>query len=582
MTFACFAVQKVFMPNYGFLIDQSKCIGCHACSTACKSENQVPLGVYRTWVKYTETGTYPDVRRRFQVTRCNHCANPPCVRICPVSAMYQRSDGIVEFDPSICIGCKSCMQACPYDSIYLDPETNTAAKCHFCAHRLEVGLEPACVVVCPEHAILAGDLNDPASEISRQLATAQATVRKPEQGTGPKLFYINGNDWSLHPTAAQTHDSFMWADKVTEQNTNPYERQAFQLPVHNGRSRLGLDTWCLGANTRPPCDLPKSKSGTPIRTPREQGRPLNGPVQIGGRVAEHMVQTAYNAQHKIQWHWELPSYLVTKNIAGGLFMLLSLGEGLGISAFDSLTFLATGFTGMVFMLLTVILLIKDLAQPKRFLNVLLRPQWKSWLARGAYIMVTFTVVAGSWWLLEGAAYMNWIPTDSVSGIRPIAAWITFPLALGVVIYSAFLLGQAEGRDMWQSPLLPFELLAQSSVVSSGVFLALSLFVALPSSLQGFLSVVFPVSLAVNLLFMLANKFAMPFASEVALLASRDITHGRYRNHFWWGGIALGHLVPLALFLAAPVTIPVAALAALVGLFFYEYAFVMAPQRIPNS
>ncbi len=557
------------MPNYGFLIDQSKCIGCHACSTACKSENQVPLGVYRTWVKYTETGTYPDVRRRFQVTRCNHCANPPCVRICPVSAMYQRSDGIVEFDPSICIGCKSCMQACPYDSIYLDPETNTAAKCHFCAHRLDVGLEPACVVVCPEHAILAGDLNDPASEISRQLATAQATVRKPEQGTGPKLFYINGNDWSLHPSAAETYDSYMWADKVTEQETSLYERQSFQLPVLNGRSRLQRD----GS---------RSKSGTPIRTPREQGRPLNGPVQIGGRVAEHMVQVAYNAQHRINWHWELPSYLVTKNIAGGLFMLLSLGAGLGIFPFDALSFLAAGFTAMVFMLLTVVLLIKDLSQPMRFLNVLLRPQWKSWLARGAYIMVTFTVVAGLWWLLEATAYLNWLPADLIAGIRPLAAWITFPLALGVVIYSAFLLGQAEGRDMWQSPLLPFELLAQSLVVSSGVFLALSWLVSLPSGLQGFLSVVFPVALAINLLLLLANKFAMPFASEVALLASRDITHGRYRNHFWWGGVALGHVVPFALFIAVPFAVPVAALAAMLGLFFYEYAFVMAPQRIPNS
>ena len=554
------------MPNYGFLIDQSKCIGCHACSTACKSENQVPLGVYRTWVKYTETGTYPDVRRRFQVTRCNHCANPPCVRICPVSAMYQRTDGIVEFDPSICIGCKSCMQACPYDSIYLDPETNTAAKCHFCAHRLEVGLEPACVVVCPEHAILAGDLNDPASEISQKLATAQATVRKPEQGTGPKLFYINGNDWSLHPSAAQTHDSYMWADVVTEQNINQYERKSFQLPVLTGNGH--------GKST--------SKSGTPIRTPRAQGRPLNGPVQIGGRVAEHMVQTAYNAQHKIQWHWELPSYLVTKNIAGGLFMLLSLGLGLGLFTFDVRTFLAAGFTGMLFMLLTVILLIKDLSQPKRFLNVLLRPQWKSWLARGAYIMVTFTAVAGLWWLLEGATYLNWLPVDLMTGIRPIAAWLTFPLALGVVTYSAFLLGQAEGRDMWQSPLLPLELLAQSFVVSSGVFLALRLIVSIPSGLQTLLSVVFPVSLMINLLLMLANKFAMPFASEVAMLAARDITHGHYRGHFWWGGIALGHLVPLALFFVGSPAVPLAALAAVIGLFFYEYDFVMAPQRVPNS
>ncbi|HLO27954.1 MAG TPA: 4Fe-4S dicluster domain-containing protein, partial [Anaerolineales bacterium] len=229
----------------------------------------------RTWVKYVETGAYPYVRRHFQVTRCNHCANPPCVQICPVTAMYQRDDGIVEFDPSICIGCKSCMQACPYDSIYLDPETNTAAKCTFCAHRIDVGLEPACVVVCPEHAILAGDLNDPDSEISRKLSTAQATVRKPEQGTGPKLFYINGNDWSLHPSAAQAYDSFMWADKITEQNTSTYE-----LPVF-------------------PASTKTSKSGAPLRPPQEQGRPMNGPIQIGGRVAEHMVQTAYNAQHKI-------------------------------------------------------------------------------------------------------------------------------------------------------------------------------------------------------------------------------------------------------------------------------------------
>ena len=115
--------------NFGFLIDNTSCIGCHACSTACKSENEVPLGVYRTWVKYTESGQYPDSRRSFQVTRCNHCNNPPCARICPTTAMYQRDDGIVEFNSDACIGCKGCMQACPYDAIYIDPETHTAAKC---------------------------------------------------------------------------------------------------------------------------------------------------------------------------------------------------------------------------------------------------------------------------------------------------------------------------------------------------------------------------------------------------------------------------------------------------------------------
>ena len=546
------------MTNYGFLIDQSKCIGCHACSTACKSENQVPLGVNRTWVKYVETGAYPDVRRRFQVTRCNHCANPPCVRICPVTAMYQRDDGVVEFDPGICIGCKSCMQACPYDSIYLDPETNTAAKCTFCAHRIDVGLEPACVVVCPEHAILAGDLNDPASEISRRLSTAQATVRKPEQGTGPKLFYINGNDWSLHPSAATAHDSYLWADKITEQNTALYE-----LPVF-------------------PASTKTSKSGTPLRTPQEQGRPVNGPIQIGGRVAEHMVQTAYNAQHKIQWHWELPAYLVTKGIAGGLFMLLSIGVMLNRFAFDSATFLTTGFTAMIFMLITVILLIKDLSQPKRFLNILLRPQWKSWVARGAFILVGFTAVAGLWWLIEYAAHMGWVSNDIAFAARPFASWLTLPLALFAVIYSAFLLGQAEGRDMWQSNLLPFQLFAQSMMVASGVFLIVNVFVQFPADLHALLAGLFPASIAINLLLTLAGK-SNSFASEVALLGYREMTRGRFRNHYWLGGITLGHVIPLMLFFAfSTFALPVAVACAVIGLFFYEYAFVMAPQHIPNS
>ena len=545
------------MTNYGFLIDQGKCIGCHACSTACKSENQVPVGVNRTWVKYVETGAYPDVRRRFQVTRCNHCANPPCVRICPVSAMYQRGDGIVEFDPSFCIGCKSCMQACPYDSIYLDPETNSAAKCTFCAHRIDIGLEPACVVVCPEHAILAGDMNDPSSEISQRLATAQATVRKPEQGTGPKLFYINGNDWSLHPSAAKASESFMWADRVTEQNTASYDLPVFSVPKE------------------------KSRSGTPIRTPQEQGRPLGGPIQVGGRVAEHMVQTSYNAQHKIQWHWELPTYLVTKNIAGGLFMLLSIGSMLNLFPFDPDAFLAAGLTALMFMLFTVILLLKDLSHPARFLNILTHPQWKSWVARGAYIMIAFTSIAGLWWLVEAGARLAILPAEYASSLRLLTAWITFPLALGVVIYSAFLLGQAEGRDMWQNPLLPFQLFSQSVMVGSGVYLILGVFIDIQQNSSGLMHQVFAASLAINLVLSLAPKLTS-YASEVAQLASREMTHGRYRHHFWWGGIAFGHIVPLVLVFTFSPAFPAAILLALVGLFFYQYAFVMAPQYVPNS
>jgi len=134
--------------------------------------------------------------------------------------------------------------------------------------------------------------------------------------------------------------------------------------------------------------------------------------------------------------------------------------------------------------------------------------------------------------------------------------------------------------MWQTPILPFQLLSQSFMVSSITFSALSLFVHISENLFGFLGSTFIFSLVTNLVITLAGKFAMPHASEVALLASREMSHGKFRNHFWWGGIVLGHIVPLAFITIG--AIPLAALAAVVGLFFYEYAFVMAPQHIPNS
>jgi Fe-S-cluster-containing dehydrogenase component len=103
------------------VLDQNACIGCHACTTACKSENEVPLGVTRTYVKSVEGGTFPEVRRAFQVTRCNQCAAAPCVAACPTEAMYRRDDGIVDFDKGVCIGCKACIAACPYDAIFINP-----------------------------------------------------------------------------------------------------------------------------------------------------------------------------------------------------------------------------------------------------------------------------------------------------------------------------------------------------------------------------------------------------------------------------------------------------------------------------
>ena len=200
--------------NFGFIIDNRKCIGCHACTVACKSEHDVPIGVNRTWVKYIEKGEFPDTRRLFSVMRCNHCADAPCVEICPTEALYTRADGIVDFDDRRCISCKACTQACPYDSIYINPDTMVAQKCNYCSHRTDIGLEPACVVVCPEHAIISGDMDNPLTEISQLLARETVSVRKAEKGTNPKLFYIDGDKDSLNPTETNQSADYMWSSQA--------------------------------------------------------------------------------------------------------------------------------------------------------------------------------------------------------------------------------------------------------------------------------------------------------------------------------------------------------------------------------
>lgn len=558
--------------NYGFIINNKTCIGCHACSTACKSENEVPLGVYRTWVKYVEKGEFPNSKRYFQVSRCNHCANPPCVRICPVTAMYQRTDGIVEFDPDVCIGCKACMQACPYDAIYIDPDTHSAAKCHYCSHRTDLGLEPACVVVCPTRSIIAGDLDDPASTISRILAREQVSVRKPEQGTAPKLFYIDGDDVGLTPTAAGAN--FMWADLVSEQGVAGRNGHH-----HNGHSQEIIPL-AAAAKT--------ANSGTPIRTPQAQGVGYGGPIHIGqGRLAEHMVQTTYNAQHKIPWHWPVPAYLVTKGIGSGIFALLAIFFGLNLVNFDPLLALAGNFASLLFIGLTTLLLVLDLEKPATFLRIVFRPQLKSWLARGAFILIGFSVVAGLWFVIEGAAYLNLLPSAVAAAARLPLLTIGFALAIGSAVYTAFLFGQAEGRDLWQSTLLPVHLVIQALMVGSGALLALGLVAGMSPVMTTALTWIFGVSLLVDLFVILLGEFGMPHASEVAARAAHEISHGKYKNYFWGGAIALGHILPLALvalvvFSPAPALLIIAALAAIAGLYLFEYAFVMAPQEIPNS
>jgi tetrathionate reductase subunit B len=171
-------------------LDVERCIGCHACSVACKVENNVPLGRFRTKVYYWEHGKFPAVKRAFLPTLCMQCEDAPCLNACPTKAIFKREDGIVKVDPDLCDHEGRCEAACPYAAIGCD-ENDVADKCDFCAHRLDNSMEPACVETCPAEVFHFGDANDPASPYSVFMAKNQGltTALKVEEKTRPRVQY---------------------------------------------------------------------------------------------------------------------------------------------------------------------------------------------------------------------------------------------------------------------------------------------------------------------------------------------------------------------------------------------------------
>jgi Fe-S-cluster-containing dehydrogenase component/formate-dependent nitrite reductase membrane component NrfD len=523
--------------RYGFVIDQRRCIGCHACTVACKEENQVPLGVFRTWVKYVERGTFPHTRRYFAVLRCNHCDHAPCVTICPTVALYRRPDGIVDLDGERCIGCKSCMQACPYDALYIDPGTGTAAKCHYCAHRTEVGLEPACVVVCPEQAIISGDLDEPTSRIARLVATEQVQVRKPEQGTRPKVFYLGADTTVLTPTLQTPAETYLWAERPVE------ERALVSMVAELQRSVRGDS-----ANVRPVYDVP--------HRPRPWGRKVS-------------------------------TYLWTKSIAAGVPLAALFATD------SSLSVLAAPLISLLFLALTAALLVADLQRPERFHYILLKPNFRSWLVWGTWILIAFGLVGGVELLigLAGGASPHWLHV----------LWAL--LAVAAAVYSAFLFGQAEGRDFWQSPLKAVHLVVAAGVAGSAALLLLAPGwdrpPALLSSEEGVTTIIdyafapaWPLSTLMILTVLAHGALVLAelcgrHADEDAALAARLLTRGRLRGEFWGGVIGLGVLVPAITAVAAGMwgsapAVVGAAVLAIAGLWLYEDLWVRAGQAVPLS
>ncbi len=505
----------------GFLLDSDNCIGCHACTVACKSEHDVPLGVNRTWVKYIETGTFPDVARKFNVMRCNQCEDAPCMTICPTSALFRSDNGVVDFQDDDCIGCKSCMNACPYDALYINPETNTAHKCNMCNHRLEQNLEPSCQIVCPTEAIIIGDLDDPTSKISQMISRNDVAVRAPEQNTKPKVFYKGADQAALDPTrTAIANDGMIWAD-TTDQHPS--------VPVTLGKK----------------------------------------PVEMDGVVA----RTAYTTKHKPTWGQMVSGYLVTKAIAGGAMLIAALMVLLGHADAQASVGVMAPLVGLVFLGITSALLIGDLKQPGRFYYLLTKGNWSSWLVKGAYVLMAFSIVTFLW-LVGGI-----IESESFLQILAIPAAITGAAVAG---YTAFLFAQCEGRDLWQTPLLLPMLLARAVTAGAATWLIADLFIEVrsPDAVRWALIGGATAVLALSWMETVSH------GSRHVELAVHEMVKGKHASLFW-GGLILGTVAPILLAISSigADAVPVAALAgaaALVGMFLSETAFIRAGQSVPLS
>lgn len=203
------------MARYGMVIDTTKCIGCKTCLMACKVANNLPKNIWYnrlatrdSAVELAATGTFPNLSMVTYTVACQHCANAPCVEVCPTGATYKTEEGIVRVDPKTCIGCKACIGACPYDvrtlvedeAGYLDFPTGdayapahikgTVEKCDLCYDRIQAGGVPACMELCPGRARAWGDLDDPDSEASKMAAGREVVYLMEDLGTEPSTIYL--------------------------------------------------------------------------------------------------------------------------------------------------------------------------------------------------------------------------------------------------------------------------------------------------------------------------------------------------------------------------------------------------------
>tara|TARA_B100001029_G_scaffold26266_1_gene18746 strand:- start:153 stop:1310 length:1158 start_codon:yes stop_codon:yes gene_type:complete len=314
------------------------------------------------------------------------------------------------------------MQACPYDALYIDPNEGTAAKCNYCAHRVEHSYEPACVIVCPTESIVSGDLDDPHSPISIRIAENEVKVRKPEDGTKPNVYYVETSDEMLDPAATAVTGIGMWTDQAhgVGHFAKYADSRLAEADTPSMLVQLALEKKAKAANPRDRAIIhdvmSKLEEDTPKAT-RTYDQPSKG----------------------ILWDGEVAAYIVTKAAASGFYILLMLMMMQGVNEIEWLIlpgfFVSIGLLGV-----TGLLLVKDLDKPGRFAYVLLRPNWDSWLVRGAYILTAFGGILGLHVAVSVLDYAEiWHTRLAYAGI---------PLAWMTGAYTGWLLKQAKGRTMW--------------------------------------------------------------------------------------------------------------------------------------
>jgi formate-dependent nitrite reductase membrane component NrfD len=369
------------------------------------------------------------------------------------------------------------------------------------------------------------------------LARETVSVRKPEKGTDPKLFYIDGDRVSLEPTAANPGSEYMWSsqssgvghfvnfaeDKIRSNDSNSPSQRLYQIEPNGNK---------------------------------ENGK--------GRRV--------YDAPRKgVLWGWEVAAYVWTKAIAAGAFVVPII-SGYFVEIPFQMKQLGA-WIAIIFLAITGVILIKHLVRPERFLYVLLRPQWRSWLTRGAYIITGYGAMLTAWII---ANYFS--RDDFLRFIEPVG--IVFGLLAAV--YTAFLFAQAKGRDFWQSPMLGLHMMIHSLIAGLSVFLIAGLWLKVNLGLGPVFSFLTMFMLVISLV-TLTIELTTTHSTEDAHSVVKMITSGRFSYQFWLGMILVGNLVPLLLLITGQTgSAALAGLLILIGLFIGERIWVRAPQLIPLS